>query len=89
MGLTGLAFVFLIVMVAAAGLRPFHEESAPKAKEETLATLGVAPGADEVKPPAQLPPPQPPAVLNTPPIDQPLPGVEPLIIDSNEKLTQI
>ena len=43
MGLTGLAAVFLLVLVAAVGLRP-----APAARETTsepLAMLGVAPGA--------------------------------------------
>ena len=42
-GLTGLAAVFLIVMVAAAGLRPTGREAKPGAGEP-LAVLGVAPG---------------------------------------------
>ena len=42
-GLTGLAAVFLIVMVAAAGLRPTGREAKP-GTGEPLAVLGVAPG---------------------------------------------
>ncbi|WP_313670782.1 hypothetical protein [Sandarakinorhabdus sp.] len=42
-GLTGLAAVFLIVLVAAAGLRPTGREDKPGAGEP-LAVLGVAPG---------------------------------------------
>jgi hypothetical protein len=42
-GLTGLAAVFLVVMVAAAGLRPTGREAKP-GTGEPLAVLGVAPG---------------------------------------------
>ena len=42
-GLTGLAAVLLIVMVAAAGLRPTGREARP-GTGEPLAVLGVAPG---------------------------------------------
>ncbi|WP_372915919.1 hypothetical protein [Sandarakinorhabdus sp.] len=42
-GLTGLAAVFLIVMVAAASLRPAGRGAQP-ATGEPLALLGVAPG---------------------------------------------
>ena len=42
-GLTGLGAVFLIVMVAAAGLRPTGREDKP-GTGEPLAVLGVAPG---------------------------------------------
>lgn len=42
-GLTGLAAIFLIVMVAAAGLRPTGREAKP-GTGEPLAVLGVAPG---------------------------------------------
>lgn len=42
-GLTGLAAVFLIVMVAAASLRPTGRGAQPAAGEP-LAMLGVAPG---------------------------------------------
>lgn len=42
-GLTGLAAVFLIVLVAAAGLRPSARDEKPGAGEP-LAVLGVAPG---------------------------------------------
>jgi hypothetical protein len=45
-GLTGLAFVFLLVLVAAAGLRPRESVAPAGAEAETLATLGVAPGAE-------------------------------------------
>ncbi|WP_235903001.1 hypothetical protein [Sandarakinorhabdus oryzae] len=42
-GLTGLAAIFLIVMIAAAGLRPTGREAKP-GTGEPLAVLGVAPG---------------------------------------------
>ena len=42
-GLTGLAAIFLIVMIAAAGLRPTGREARP-GTGEPLAVLGVAPG---------------------------------------------
>jgi hypothetical protein len=42
-GLTGLAAVFLIVLAAAAGLRPTGREEQP-GTGEPLAVLGVAPG---------------------------------------------
>ena len=42
-GLTGLAAVFLIVLVAAAGLRPTGRED-KHGTGEPLAVLGVAPG---------------------------------------------
>lgn len=42
-GLTGLAAVFLVVMVAAASLRPTGREARP-GTGEPLAVLGVAPG---------------------------------------------
>lgn len=47
-GLTGLAAIFLLVLVAAAGLRPGPAGPAgptPEATGEPLAVLGVAPGA--------------------------------------------
>ena len=43
-GLTGLAAIFLIVMAAAAGLRP-QDEAPVEAYGEPLAVLGVAPGS--------------------------------------------
>lgn len=43
-GLTGLAAIFLLVMVAAAGMRP-TASAASVAQAEPLAVLGVAPGA--------------------------------------------
>ena len=42
-GLTGLAGVFLVVLIAAASLRPTGREAQPGAGEP-LAVLGVAPG---------------------------------------------
>lgn len=44
-GLTGLAAIFLLVLVAAAGLRPTESMATPQATDEPLAVLGVAPGA--------------------------------------------
>lgn len=85
LGLTGLALVFLLVMAAAILLRP-PAEPEPKAREDTLATLGVAPGADKNAEPA---PEEPPAVLQTPPLDTPEPLTDPLIIDESKDLTEI
>lgn len=42
-GLTGLAGIFLLVMAAAAGLRPSGSQARP-GTGEPLAVLGVAPG---------------------------------------------
>ncbi|MEI6486304.1 MAG: hypothetical protein WCO11_08560 [Sphingomonadales bacterium] len=60
-GLTGLAAIMLIVMVAAAGSRPTGREPQPGAGEP-LAVLGVAPGPatktdDSAAPPAPAPAP--------------------------------
>ena len=45
-GLTGLAAIFLLVLIAAAGLRPSAPPAAaPESQAEPLAVLGVAPGA--------------------------------------------
>ncbi len=57
LGLTGLAAIFLLVMVAAAGMRPSPSVAAAEPQAEPLAVLGVAPGA-------------PPAV--TRPVDAPV-----------------
>lgn len=46
-GLTGLAFIFLLVLITAAGLRPGRSVAPAEAQGETLAVLGVAPGADQ------------------------------------------
>jgi hypothetical protein len=46
-GLTGLAAIFLLVLVAAAGLRPGVPHGAPQAADEPLAMLGVAPTAPD------------------------------------------
>jgi|TARA_R110000782_G_scaffold206139_6_gene294621 hypothetical protein len=85
LGLTGLALVFLLVMAAAILLRP-PAEPEPKAKEDPLATLGVAPGADKNTEPA---PELPPSVLQTPPLDTPEPLTDPLVIDESKDLTEI
>jgi len=45
LGLTGLGAIFLIVMVVAAGLKPAQGPSADDPQGESLAVLGVAPGA--------------------------------------------
>ena len=47
-GLTGLAAIFLMVLIAAAGLRPGRSAGHP-ASGETLAMLGVAPGAEAAR----------------------------------------
>jgi hypothetical protein len=83
MGLTGLAFVFLVVLIGAANLWPFGSTT-PKAREETLATLGVTPGAEDTPPPAE-----PPAVLDTPPLDSSSSDDEMLTIDDSDDLTEI
>lgn len=85
LGLTGLALVFLLVMAAAILLRP-PAEPEPKAREDTLATLGVAPGADKSAGPE---PERPPSVLNTPPLDTPEALTDPLVIDESRDLTEI
>jgi len=65
-GLTGLAFVFLLVLISAAGLRPGRSVAPAGAQGETLAVLGVAPGMDSAAPAekkptnAVAPPPAPP-----------------------------
>jgi hypothetical protein len=46
-GLTGLAFIFLLVLITAAGLRPGRSVAPAGSQGETLAVLGVAPGADQ------------------------------------------
>lgn len=45
LGITGLAAIFLLVMVAAAGLKPAASVAATDGQAEPLAVLGVAPGA--------------------------------------------
>lgn len=46
-GLTGLAAIFLLVLIAAAGIKPAASPVKPKAQAETLAVLGVAPGSGD------------------------------------------
>ncbi len=43
LGLTGLAAIFLLVMVAAAGIRPAQSPAPADSQGEPLAVLGVAP----------------------------------------------
>ena len=43
--MTGLAFVFMLLLVAAAGMRPERSVAPANAQGETLALLGVAPGS--------------------------------------------
>jgi hypothetical protein len=52
LGLTGLGAIFLIVMVVAAGLRPASRTTEPARQGESLAVLGVAPGAGQTAPDA-------------------------------------
>lgn len=54
-GLTGLAAIFLLVLVATAGLRPGVQRGAPQAVDEPLAVLGVAPAAPDERLPATAP----------------------------------
>ncbi len=44
-GLTGLAAIFLMVLIAAAGVKPAQSLAPLGAQGEPLAVLGVAPGA--------------------------------------------
>lgn len=66
-GLTGLAAIFLLVLAAAAGLRPDDRPAASAAAPaETLAVLGVAPGSGQDvtlrrQPPHAVPPPRSPS----------------------------
>ena len=52
-GLTGLAAIFLLVMIAAAGLKPAAKTVQPQGQGETLAVLGVAPSSGEAVKSAQ------------------------------------
>jgi hypothetical protein len=55
-GLTGLAAIFLLVLVATAGLRPGVPRNAAQPADEPLAVLGVAPAAPDERPaPAAAP----------------------------------
>lgn len=47
-GMTGLAFVFMLLLVAAAGMRPDRSVAPANAEGETLAQLGVAPGSTDM-----------------------------------------
>jgi hypothetical protein len=57
LGLTGLAAIFLIVLIAAASLRPAGPSAARDPQAEPLAVLGVAPGAAPAEEIAKAPPP--------------------------------
>jgi hypothetical protein len=61
LGLTGLGAIFLIVMVVAAGLKPATRPRAAEPQGESLAVLGVAPGAGPTAPAAPAAPTAPPA----------------------------
>ena len=50
LGLTGLGAIFLIVMIVAAGLRPVGHSAPQDPRGESLAVLGVAPGAGSNEP---------------------------------------
>jgi hypothetical protein len=52
LGLTGLGAIFLIVMVVAAGLKPVGRATNRDPQGESLAVLGVAPGAGQTAPDA-------------------------------------
>ena len=56
-GLTGLAAIFLLVMIAAAGVRPAPAAAPVMGRSETLAVLGVAPSSGEVAPAVAAKPP--------------------------------
>lgn len=85
-GLTGLALVFLIILIGTANFWPFGS-SEPKQEQETLAKLGVAPSGDDAD--AAPPPSEPPAVLATPPLQKAPTPDEKLVIDQTEDLTEI
>lgn len=60
-GLTGLAAIFLMVLIAAAGMKPDRSVAPAGTHGETLAVLGVAPGPGdaskrEVARPAEVKP---------------------------------
>ena len=73
-GLTGLAFVFLLVLSAAAlfGRRDVQSESAAPSSGDTMAELGVAPPS-EPPPRATVEPNEPPPQII------PAPGAEPYL----------
>ncbi|MGL4541093.1 MAG: hypothetical protein ACRCUI_01120 [Polymorphobacter sp.] len=65
-GLTGLAAIFLLVVIAAAGLKPAARIVQPQGQGETLAVLGVAPSSGSEFKTAD-PQPAPPAKAPTRP----------------------
>lgn len=48
-GLTGLAAIFLMVLIAAAGMKPNRSVAPTGTHGETLAVLGVAPGPGDAE----------------------------------------
>jgi len=46
-GLTGLGAIFLLVLIAAAGIKPGTKAVKPQGQSETLAVLGVAPSSGD------------------------------------------
>jgi hypothetical protein len=61
LGLTGLAAIFLIVLIAAVSLRPAGPAAVHDPQAEPLAVLGVAPGAAPAEDVAKAPPPARPS----------------------------
>ena len=59
LGLTGLGAIFLLVLIAAAGMKPAQSVAPAGLPGEPLAVLGVAPGAGPASTPAETRP-QPP-----------------------------
>jgi hypothetical protein len=84
LGLTGLAFVLLAAMLAAAMLGPFGNRTGTVKQEETLATLGVAPGGDETGKAAE-----PPVQLESEPLVPVEPDIEPFTLETEDDLTEI
>lgn len=60
-GLTMLAAIFLVVLVAAAGMRPHRSVAPADSAGEPLANMGLAPGAGHLDAPAKVPVPARPA----------------------------
>ncbi len=75
LGLTGLALVFVMVLLVAALFGPFTSPPSGEGNNETLATLGVAPGGEEAKEPAVPPTPTPQPGIDEQFKQDPLPGV--------------
>lgn len=72
-GLTGLAAIFLVVLIAAAGMKPSRSAAPTGTHGETLAVLGVAPGPGDAdrRAVAAQPVAQPRAASRKPPVKRP------------------